>query len=73
VPGSPSAPDELAALRAANSRLREVVEAKDVLLAARDAQIAMLARQVESLMARVAELERRLGRESSKLVPPAVL
>ena len=52
-------------LRAANARLREVIEAKDALLAARDAQMAALAGQVEALTARVGELERRLSRDSS--------
>jgi transposase len=70
VPDVPSAPDELAVLRAANARLREVVEAKDAMLAARDAQIAVLARQVEALSARVAELERRLGKDSSNSSRP---
>jgi predicted dinucleotide-binding enzyme len=71
-PDAPSAPGELAALRAANSRLREVVEAKDALLAARDAQIAVLARQVDALAARLAELERQLGRDwSNSSNPPS--
>jgi transposase len=71
VPDAPSAPDDpVAALRAANARLREVIEAKDELLAARDARIAALAAQVEALAARVAELERRLGRDSSNSSRP---
>ena len=65
MPDVPSAADEVAALRAASTRLREVIEAKDAMLAARDAQIAALAGQVEALAARVAELERRLGKDSS--------
>lgn len=66
VPDVPSGPDDpVAALRAANARLREVIAAKDELLAARDTQIAVLARQVEALAARVEELERRLGKDSS--------
>jgi len=65
VPDVPSAADEVAALRAASTRLREVIEARDAMLAARDAQIAALAGQVEALAARVAELERRLGKDSS--------
>ncbi len=48
----------MAGLRAASARLREVIEAKDVMLAASHAQ-------VEALSARVAELERQLGRDSS--------
>ena len=65
MPDVPSAQDELAVVRAANARLREVIEAKDAMLAARDAQLAVLVRQVESLSAQVAELERRLGKDSS--------
>jgi len=46
VPGVPSGPDDpVAALRAANARLREVIKAKDELLAARDAQVTVLAAQ----------------------------
>jgi len=71
VPDVPPAPDDpVAALRAANARLREVVAAKDELLAARDAQIAVLAGQVAALTARVEELERRLGRDSSNSSRP---
>jgi transposase len=57
VPDRPpeATPGELGALvaglRAANARLREVIEAKDA--------------QIEALTARVAELERRLSRDSS--------
>jgi transposase len=53
VPDAP-APDEVAAFRAANARLREVVEAKD-------AEIGMLREQVGALAAQVAELRARLG------------
>jgi transposase len=71
VPDVPSGLDDpVAALRAANARLREVIEAKDELLAARDARIAVLAAQVEALAARVAELERRLGKDSSNSSRP---
>jgi len=46
VPGVPSGPDDpVAALRAANTRLREVIKAKDELLAARDVQVTVLAAQ----------------------------
>jgi hypothetical protein len=71
VPDVPSGPDDpVAALRAANARLREVIEAQDELLAARDAQVTVLAAQVEALAARVAELERRLGKDSSNSSRP---
>jgi len=61
----PLAPDEAAALRAANARLRQVIGAKDT-------EIAVLREQVEALAAQVAELRARLGnnsRNSSK--PPS--
>ncbi len=48
----------VAALRQANARLREVVEAKDAQLAAAQAQIGVLTGRVE-------DLERRLGKDSS--------
>jgi hypothetical protein len=43
VPDELPVAGEVPALRAANSRLREVIEAKDEMLAARDAQIKVLA------------------------------
>ena len=71
MPDVPSGPDDpVAALRAANARLREVIEAKDELLAARDAQVTVLTAQVEALAARVTELERRLGKDSSNSSRP---
>ena len=65
MPDVPPVPDEIAALRAANARLREVIEAKDT-------EVRMLREQVEALTAQVAELRARLGqnpRNSSK--PPS--
>jgi uncharacterized protein DUF6444 len=64
VPDVPddAAPQELralvAALHEANARLREAIEAKDAQLAAAPAQIGVLT-------GRVADLERRLGKDSS--------
>jgi transposase len=76
VPDVPAARDEAAALRAANSRLRQVVEAKDTEIAAlrasHQAQLDALRAQVAALAAEVAELRARLGqnpRNSSK--PPS--
>lgn len=65
MPGVPLAPDEAAALRAANARLRQVIGAKDT-------EIAVLREQVEALTAQVAGLRARVGsnsRNSSK--PPS--
>jgi hypothetical protein len=65
MPDVPLAPDEAAALHAANARLRQVIQAKDT-------EIAVLREQVEALTAQVAELRARLGnnsRNSSK--PPS--
>jgi transposase len=66
----------VAALRAANARLRQVVEAKDTEIAAlrtwHQAQLDVLRAQVTALSAEVAELRARLGqnpRNSSK--PPS--
>lgn len=75
MPGDPSAAgDELAALRAANARLRQVVEAKDIEIAALRAAVeAGQARQAElirRLELRVAELERRLGQDSTNSGTP---
>jgi len=57
VPDVPSAPDELAALRAANARLRQVIEAKDI-------EVGVLREQLEVLRAEVAGLRARLGANS---------
>jgi transposase len=65
VPDVPPVPDDVAALRAANARLRQVVEAKDI-------EISVLREQVEALAAQMAELRARLGqnpRNSSR--PPS--
>jgi len=76
VPDVPLAPDEVAVLRAANARLREVIESKDVEIAAvrtaYQAQLDALRAQVAALAAEVADLRARLGqnpRNSSK--PPS--
>jgi hypothetical protein len=75
VPDDPSASDdELAALRAANARLREVVEAKDIeiaaLHAAMEAGQARQAELVRRLELRVAELERRVRMDSGNSSTP---
>ena len=65
MPDVPSAPDEAAALRVANARLRQVIEAKDT-------EVLVLREQLEVLRAEVAGLRARLGassRNSSK--PPS--
>ena len=76
MPDVPAAPDEPAALRAANARLRRVIEAKDteiaVLRTSHQAQLDALRAQVAALSAEVAELRARVGqnpRNSSK--PPS--
>ena len=65
MPDVPSA-DAVAALRAANARLRQVAEAKDteieVLRTSHQAQLDVLRAQVAALPAEVAELRARLGR-----------
>jgi len=72
VPDVPPEPDAAAALRAANARLRAVVEAKDTEIAVlRSVQQGYQA-QLEALLAEVAELRARLGatsRNSSR--PPS--
>ena len=56
---------QVAGLRAANARLREVVEAKDAQLAATRAAVDAAEVRFAALSDRVAELERRLGKDSS--------
>ena len=66
MPGEPSEPaaEDLPALRAANARLREVIEAKDAQLAAATAALEAAEARFAELSERVAELERRLGKDS---------
>ena len=58
-------PALVAALRAANVRLREVIEAKDAQLAAAGAALEAAEARFAELSERVADLERRLGKDSS--------
>jgi len=60
----------LAALRAANARLREVIEARDAQLAAAGAALAAAEARIAALGDRVAELERRLGKDSGTSSKP---
>jgi transposase len=57
-------------LRAANTRLREVVESKDAELRVRDEQIATLTGLVEALTVEVAKLRSQIGKDSSNSSTP---
>lgn len=61
MPDVPPALDEIAAVRAANARLREVVEAKDTQNAVLRAQLEACQAQLEELRAEVEALRARLG------------
>ena len=63
-PAAEDIPAALAALRAVNARLREVIEVKDAQLAAAGAALAAAEARIAALGDRVAELERRLGKDS---------
>ncbi len=72
MPDVRPAPDEVAALRAANARLREVIQAKDAEAAALRAQLEACQRQLGELRAEVEALRARLRqnpRNSSR--PPS--
>jgi chromosome segregation ATPase len=56
--------EQVAGLRTANARLREVVEAKDAQLAVAQAALEAAEARFDALSERVAELERRLGKDS---------
>jgi transposase len=56
---------QVAGLRSANARLREVIEAKDAQLAAAGAALEAAEARFAALSDRVTELERRLGKDSS--------
>ena len=64
-PAGEDLPALVAALRAANARLREVIEAKDAQLAAAGAALEAAEARFAELSERVAEMERRLGKDSS--------
>ena len=68
MPDAGPARDEVAALRAANARLRAVIEARDTEIAAlrtsHQGQLDALRAQAEVLSAEVAELRARLGQNS---------
>ena len=65
MPDAPSDPDEVAVLRAANARLRQVIEAKDT-------EVSVLRAQLEALAAQVEELRARLRQNSgNSSVPPS--
>ena len=64
VPDAPSDPDEVAGLRAANARLRQMIEAKDT-------EVEVLRAQLEALAVHVAELRARLGRNSGNSSMPS--
>jgi uncharacterized protein DUF6444 len=66
----PAREDELAALRAANARLRAAAEAKDIEIAALEAGQARQAEVIRRLALRVAELERRLRMDSGNSSTP---
>ena len=65
LPAGEDPPALVAALRAANARLREVIEAKDAQLAAAKAALEAAEARFAGLSERVADLERRLGKDSS--------
>jgi len=64
-PAGEELPALVAALRASNARLREVVEARDAQLAAAGAALEAAEARIAALSERVAEMERRLGKDSS--------
>jgi transposase len=70
VPDEP-VPDDAAGLRAANARLRAVVEAKGEQVAALTAALDAAVERERRLELRLAELERRLGMDSSDSGTPS--
>ena len=70
MPGEP-VPDDAAGLRAANARLRAVVEAKDGQVAALTAALEASLERERRLELRLAEVERRLNMDSSDSGTPS--
>ena len=64
-PAGEELPALVAALRASNARLREVIEARDAQLAAAGAALEAAEARIAALSERVAEMERRRGKDSS--------
>jgi transposase len=64
-PAGEDLPALVAVLRAANARLRQIIEAKDAQLAVAEAALEAAEARFAALSERVAELERRLGKDSS--------
>jgi transposase len=73
VPDVPPAPDDAAALRAANARLRQVIESKDAEVAVLRAQVGALRAEMEALRARLGQNPRNSSRPPSSegLAKPA--
>jgi transposase len=72
VPEIPAIPDDVAGLRAANARLRELLADRDVRIAGQDAEITVLREQLSGLASQVADLAARVqsnSRNSGK--PPS--
>jgi Family of unknown function (DUF6444) len=69
-PAGEDLPALVAALRAANARLSEVIEARDAQLVAATAALEAAQARFAALSERVAELERRLGKDSSTSSKP---
>jgi transposase len=63
-PAGEPLPALVATLRASNARLREVIESRDAQLAAANAALETAEARMAALSERVAELERRLGKDS---------
>jgi hypothetical protein len=70
VPDEP-VPDDAAGLRAANARLRAVVEAKDEQVATLTAALEAALERERRLGLRLAEVERRLGMDSTASGTPS--
>ena len=70
-PAGEDLPALVAALRAANARLREIIEAKDAQLTVAEAGLRGAEARLAALSERVAELERRLGQDSSETCAPS--
>ena len=75
MPEVPGVPDDVAGLRAANARLRELLAERDERIAGQDAEIAVLREQLSGLQSQVADLAARVAsnsRNSSKPSPKSL-
>jgi hypothetical protein len=73
VPGVPGGADDAAGLRAANARMRELLEERNARIAEQDAEISVLREHLAALQSQVADLAAPGAVQLAELVEAAVV